>query len=418
MNNNDYVIRNIKLADQGHRRILWAQSFMPTLKLIAEEFEKSKALKGLKIGTCLHVTKETANLIIALIRAGAEVFLAGSNPLSTQDDVAAALVKYYGAKVFAWRGETDEEYKEMIRRVIEHSPDIIIDDGGDLIVMLHEEYPEIAQNVLGGSEETTTGVVREKALEKKGKLLFPIIATNNAKIKRMVDNKFGTGQSAIDGILRATSILLAGKTVVVAGYGFVGKGIACRARGLGAKVIVTEVDPIKALEAHYDGFQVVPMDKAAAVGDIFITATGNIDVIRKEHILKMKNGAILCNAGHFNVEINLGDLEELSVKKEKINYCVEKYHLRNGRHVYLLGAGRLVNLVCAEGHPSEVMNISFSLQALVAKYIAENHMELEKRVYDVPIEVEKSVAKYTLKALGIRIDELTPRQREYLESWK
>ncbi len=418
MNNNDYVIKNIKLADQGHRRILWAQSFMPTLKLIAEEFEKSKALKGLKIGACLHVTKETANLIIALIRAGAEVFLAGSNPLSTQDDVAAALVKYYGAKVFAWRGETDEEYKGMIRRVIEHSPDIIIDDGGDLIVMLHEEYPEIAQNVLGGSEETTTGVVREKALEKKGKLLFPIIATNNARIKRMVDNKFGTGQSAIDGILRATSILLAGKTVVVAGYGFVGKGIACRARGLGAKVIVTEVDPIKALEAHYDGFQVMPMDEAAAVGDIFITATGNIDVIRKEHILKMKNGAILCNAGHFNVEINLGGLEELSVKKEKINYCVEKYHLRNGRHVYLLGAGRLVNLVCAEGHPSEVMNISFSLQALVAKYIAENHMELERRVYDVPIEVEKSVAKYTLKALGIRIDELTPRQQEYLESWK
>jgi len=413
-----YMIKDIGLADSGLRKIVWAQGFMPTLKLIGEEFDRTKPLKGLKIGACLHVTKETANLAIVLSRAGAEVFLAGSNPLSTQDDVAAALVKYYNIRVFAWRGESDEEYEEMIRRVIESEPDIVIDDGGDLIVLLHEEYPEIAKNILGGSEETTTGVIRERALEREKKLLFPVIATNDAKIKRMVDNKFGTGQSAIDGILRATSVLIAGKTVVVAGYGYVGKGIAQRARGLGAKVVVTEVDPIKALEAHYDGFQVMSMDKAAEIGDIFITATGNIDVIRKEHIMKMKSGAILCNAGHFNVEINLRDLEALSVRKERINYCTEKYYLRNGRHIYLLGEGRLVNLVCAEGHPSEVMNISFSLQALVAKYIVENHQHLENKVYNVPPSIERDVAAYTLKAIGIQIDTLTPRQREYLERWK
>ncbi|MCR8432971.1 MAG: adenosylhomocysteinase [Crenarchaeota archaeon] len=413
-----HKIKSIDLAEDGQKRILWAQSLMPTLKLIGEDFSKTKPLKGLKIGACLHVTKETANLMIALKNAGAEVFLCGSNPLSTQDDVAAALVKYHEVSVFAWRGETEDEYKEMLRRVIESEPNIVIDDGGDLIVMLHEEYKDLAKDILGGAEETTTGVLREKSLERDRRLLFPVIATNDATIKRLVDNKFGTGQSTIDGILRATSILLAGKTAVVAGYGYVGRGIAQRLRGLGARVIITEVDPIKALEAHYDGFQVMPMDEAAELGDIFITATGNIDIIRKEHLLKMKNGAILCNAGHFDVEINLKDLREISTGTEKINYCVEKYSLENGRYVYLLGCGRLVNLVCGEGHPPEVMDISFSLQALVARYIANNYDKLEKRIYQVPYEIEEEVAMYKLKALGIKLDELTPRQREYLKSWK
>lgn len=413
-----YKIKDINLADDGQRRILWARSLMPTLRLIEEDFNKTRPLKGLKIGACLHVTKETANLVIALKSAGADIFLSGSNPLSTQDDVAAALVKYYGINVFAWRGETEEEYKEMLRKVIEIEPDIVIDDGGDLIVTLHEENKDIAKNVLGGSEETTTGVLRERSLERSKKLLFPVIATNDAIIKRLVDNKFGTGQSTVDGILRATSILLAGKTVVVAGYGYVGQGIAQRLRGMGARVIVTEVDPIKALEAYYDGFQVMPMSDAAELGDVFITATGNIDIIRGEHIQKMKSGAILCNAGHFDVEINLKDLEAISTGKERINYCIEKYNLKNGRHVYLLGCGRLVNLVCGEGHPPEVMDISFSLQALVAKYIAENHEKLDRKVYQVPLEIEKEVATYKLRALGIKLDVLTPKQKEYLESWR
>ncbi len=414
----DYWIKDISLADRGLSRILWSSQYMPTLRYIREDFSTRKPLRGIRISACLHVTKETANLIITLKEAGAEVYLAASNPLSTQDDVAAALVKHFDIHVFAKRGETEEEYIEMLREVASKKPDIVIDDGGDLIVLLHEEFPEVARDILGGSEETTTGVIREKALEEHGKLLFPVIATNNAIVKRIVDNRFGTGQSVIDGIIRATSILIAGKTVVVAGYGYVGKGIAHRMRGLGARVIITEVDPIKALEAHYDGFNVMNMYEAAEVGDIFITATGNINVIRREHIEKMKSGAILCNAGHFNVEIDLKALEELKIRKERVNYCVEKYHLKNGKYVFLLGEGRLVNLACAEGHPSEVMNISFSLQALVAEYIAKNHKNLESRVYPVPREIEEKVARLTLEAHGISIDRLTDEQKEYLKKWK
>ncbi len=414
----DYFVRDISLADKGKQRIEWARRYMPTLRLIDEEFNHEKPLKGIRICACLHVTKETANLVIALKNAGAEVYLAASNPLSTQDDVAAALVKYYNIDVYAKKGESEQEYWNALRVIAEKKPEIVLDDGGDLIVLLHEEFSDIAKNIWGGSEETTTGVIREKALENSGLLKFPIIATNNATIKRIVDNRFGTGQSAIDGIIRSTNILIAGKTVVVAGYGYVGMGIAQRMRGLGAKVIVVEVDPIRALEAHYNGFEVMKMEDAALVGDIFITATGNIDVIRYEHIQKMKDGAILCNAGHFNVEINLKDLEKLAIKKEKIGDCVEKYILKTGRSVYLLGEGRLVNLACAEGHPSEVMNISFSLQALVAKYIAANANNLEKKIYEVPRDLEMKVAELTLRAFGKKIDTMTKKQQEYMKKWK
>ncbi|MEX0569345.1 MAG: adenosylhomocysteinase [Candidatus Njordarchaeota archaeon] len=414
----DYFVRDISLADKGKQRIEWARRYMPTLRLIDEEFNHEKPLKGIRICACLHVTKETANLVIALKNAGAEVYLAASNPLSTQDDVAAALVKYYDIDVYAKKGESEQEYWNALRVIAEKKPEIVLDDGGDLIVLLHEEFSDIAKNIWGGSEETTTGVIREKALENSGLLKFPIIATNNATIKRIVDNRFGTGQSAIDGIIRSTNILIAGKTVVVVGYGYVGMGIAQRMRGLGAKVIVVEVDPIRALEAHYNGFEVMKMEDAALVGDIFITATGNIDVIRYEHIQKMKDGAILCNAGHFNVEINLKDLEKLAIKKEKIGDCVEKYILKTGRSVYLLGEGRLVNLACAEGHPSEVMNVSFSLQALVAKYIAANANNLEKKVYEVPRDLEMKVAELTLRAFGKKIDTMTKKQQEYMKKWK
>ncbi len=413
----DFWIKDIGLADEGRKKIEWAMIHMPTLELIRQELVESEELRGVKIAACLHVTKETANLVRVLREAGAEVYLAASNPLSTQDDVAAALVKYYDIHVYAKRGESETEYHTMVRKVAEVKPDIVIDDGGDLIVTIHEEYEDIAKEIIGGSEETTTGVIREKALERAGKLQFPVIATNDALIKRIVDNRYGTGQSVIDGILRATNILIAGKTVVVAGYGYVGRGIAMRMRGMGANVVVTEVDPIKALEAYYDGFSVMSMDHAARIGDIFITATGNINVIREEHISIMKSGVILCNAGHFNVEIDLSALSRLAEKVEKINYCMDKYYLRNGNIVYLLGEGRLVNLACAEGHPSEVMNISFSLQALVVSYLAKKGRELERGVYMVPKEIEERVATLTLKAKGVTIDKMTDEQREYVTRW-
>jgi len=414
----DFWIKDISLANEGLGRIEWASKFMPTLELVGREIAERGLLRGLRISACLHVTKETANLIRILRNAGAEVYLAASNPLSTQDNVAAALVKFFDVHVYAKRGETESEYYSMLRRVAEAGPDILIDDGGDLIALVHEEYEDICKKIIGGSEETTTGVIREKALEKSGRLKFPIIATNDAIVKRIVDNRFGTGQSVVDGLIRATNILIAGKTVVVAGYGYVGRGIAQRMRGMGAKVIVTEVDPIKALEAHYDGFTIMPMEDAAELGDIFITATGNINIIREEHMKKMKSGAILCNAGHFNVEIDLKALNNLTTKREKINYCVEKFHLKNGRHVYLLGEGRLVNLACAEGHPSEVMNISFSLQALVAEYLVENKNKLENKVYVVPRYLEEKVALLTLKSFGYNIDTMTEEQKEYLQKWK
>ena len=413
----EFKVKDLGLAPKGRLQIEWAQRNMPVLLRIKEKFEQEKPLKGIRIAAVLHVTKETAVLVRTLVAGGAEVWLAASNPLSTQDDVAAALVEE-GVHVFAWRGETTSEYFWAIDTVASIQPHIVIDDGGDLHVHLHSKKPDIAECVWGGTEETTTGVIRLKAMSKEGILKYPVIAVNNALTKYLFDNRYGTGQSSIDGLLRATNILLAGKTVVVAGYGWVGRGIAWRARGMGARVIVTEVNPVRALEAVMDGFEVMPMRKAALIGDVFITATGNIDVITREHIELMKDGAILANAGHFNVEVNVKDLEALAKEKREIRPCVTEYVLQNGKRVYLLGEGRLVNLVCAEGHPSEVMDMSFANQALSVKYLVKNKDSLEKKVYDVPQEIDFEVARLKLESMGIEIDELTEAQKQYLESWK
>ncbi len=413
----EFKVKDLSLAPQGRLQIEWAEMHMSVLMRIRREFEKYKPLKGVKISAVLHVTKETAVLMRTLIAGGAEVWLAASNPLSTQDDVAAALVED-GVHVFAWRGESTEEYFWAIEQVASIEPNIVIDDGGDLHAFLHDKAQNIAEKVWGGTEETTTGVIRLRAMEREGILKYPVIAVNNAYTKYLFDNRYGTGQSTLDGIMRATNILFSGKYVVVAGYGWVGRGIALRARGMGAKVIVTEVDPIKALEAVMDGFEVMSMSEAAKIGDVFITATGNINVIRREHIELMKDGAILANAGHFNVEINIKDLEELAIEKRNIRPCVTEYKLRNGKKVYLLAEGRLVNLVCAEGHPSEVMDMSFANQALSVKYLVENKGKLEKKVFNVPIEIDRMVATLKLESMGIKIDELTEEQREYIRKWK
>uniref|UniRef100_A0A7J3PKF0 Adenosylhomocysteinase n=1 Tax=Staphylothermus marinus TaxID=2280 RepID=A0A7J3PKF0_STAMA len=413
-----YRVKDLTLAEEGLTKISWAEIHMPVLmKLRRIGFEK-KFLKGVRIGAVLHVTKETAVLMLALRDSGAEeIVLAASNPLSTQDDVAAALVKE-GIRVYAWRGESSEEYYWCIRKVIESEPDIVLDDGADLHATLHSDYVDKAELITGGTEETTTGVNRLKTMEKNGVLKYPVIAVNDAYTKYLFDNRYGTGQSTLDGILRATNILLAGKIVVVAGYGWVGRGIAIRARGLGARrVIVTEIDPIKALEAVFDGFEVMPMSKAAEIGDVFITATGNIAVIRKEHFEKMKNGALLANAGHFNVEIWIKDLEEISIDKKNILPNVTEYRLRDGRKLYLLAEGRLVNLVAAEGHPSEVMDMSFSNQFLAVKYLYENKNKLAKSVLRLPREIDEEVARLKLESMGIEIDSLTPQQKEYLSTW-
>jgi len=384
---------------------------------IRKRFAKEKPLEGLRIGCCLHVTKETAVLVRTLMAGGADVALCGSNPLSTNDAVAAALVED-GVHVFAWRGLSREEYYWCIEQVIGRGPRLVHDDGADLIATLHERHEELLGQVICGFEETTTGVIRLKAMEREGVLAFPIIAVNEARTKRMFDNRYGTGQSVIDGLMRATNVLLAGKTVVVCGYGWCGRGIAMRARGMGAHVVVCEVDPVKALEAVMDGYQVMPLSEAARVGDIFITATGCEKVIRREHMELMKDGAILANAGHFNVEIWLPDLEELAVRKEQVKPCVEAYVLPDGRRLYLLGEGRLVNLVCADGHPPDVMDMSFANQALCAEYAVEHEGELEPRVYLVPEEVDMAVARLKLEAMGVRIDQLTPEQEAYLASWR
>ncbi len=400
-------------------QIEWAEMHMPVVsKYIRGRFSEEKPLDGVKIGAVLHVTKETAALVRALVAGGAVVRLAASNPLSTQDDVAAALASQEGIEVCAWRGMDNDEYFSCIKWVAEWEPNIVIDDGGDLHAALHKEYPQIAEKVWGGTEETTTGVIRLRAMEKQGVLKYPAIAVNDAFTKMMFDNRYGTGQSTIDGILRATNILFAGKRVVVAGYGWVGRGIAMRARGMGAKVIVTEVNPIRALEAVMDGYEVMPMIEAAKIGDIFITATGDTKVIRREHFEVMKDGAILANAGHFNVEIWVPDLEALAVSKRQIRPHVTEYKLRDGRRLYLLAEGRLVNLVAAEGHPSEVMDMSFANQALSAEYLVKNRGRLEPRVYRVPAEIDEEVARLKLKALNVEIDSLTPEQRKYLESWQ
>ena len=413
----EFRVKDLALAAQGRLQIEWAEMHMPVVVELRRRLADRKPLRGLRVGACLHVTKETAALVRTLREWGAEVYLAASNPLSTQDDVAAALVED-GVHVYAWRGMSPEDYEWALGQVAKAKPKIVIDDGGDLHVYLHEKAVEIAREVIGGTEETTTGVIREKALEREGRLLYPIIAVNNALTKFMFDNRYGTGQSTIDGLLRATNILLAGKVAVVAGYGWVGRGIAMRLKGMGARVIVVEVNPIRALEAVMDGFEVTNMSKAAEVGDVFITATGNKAVIRREHMEKMKDGAILANAGHFNVEIDVKALEEISVGKRRIRPYLDEYRLPDGRRLYLVGEGRLVNLVAAEGHPSEVMDMSFANQALAVLYLLENGDSLEAKVYDVPKSQDEEVARLKLETMGVSLEKLTPEQIEYLKSWR
>jgi len=412
----EYKVKDISLANEGEALVKWAEQHMPVLMDIRKDFEKDKPLKGIKISACLHVTKETADLIETLKAGGAEVSLAGSNPLSTNDAVAAYLAKN-GIAVYAWRGN-HEEYYWCIEKALEIKPNITLDDGGDLVTTLHTKKQELLSNVIGGTEETTTGVKRHRIMEKEGVLKYPIIAVNDAYTKYLFDNRYGTGQSTIDGILRATSLLLAGKYFVVVGYGWCGKGLANRARGMGARVIICEVDEIKALEAVMDGFLVMPIEKAAEIGDIFVTVTGNKHVIDANAIQKMKDGAILANSGHFDNEINVKWLEENSIEKREVRKNVVEYKLGNGKKVYLLAEGRLVNLACAEGHPPEVMDMSFANQALAVKWLVENKGKLENKVYRVPDEIDREVAKIKLKTMGIEIDVLTEEQKKYLESWQ
>ncbi|MEO0253024.1 MAG: adenosylhomocysteinase [candidate division WOR-3 bacterium] len=406
------------MKEEGLKKIIWAKNSMNVLSLLEEEFKREKPFKGLKISACLHITSETANLAIALKEGGAEIRLCASNPLSTKDDIAQALREYFGIEVFARYNETKEEYYENIHKCLEIKPDITLDDGADLTATLIENFKEYGKNMIGGTEETTTGVIRLKAMEKRKELLFPVIAVNDSKTKFLFDNRYGTGQSTIDGILRATNILLAGKIFVVCGYGWCGKGVAMRAKGMGARVIITEVDPIKALEAVMDGFEVMKIEEAAKIGDIFVTVTGNKNVIDEEAILKMKDGVILANSGHFDVEINKEFLEKNSIKKERIRENVDEYTLKNGKKIYLLAEGRLVNLSAAEGHPASVMDMSFSNQALAVKFLKENGKNLEKKVYVLPEEIDRRIAILKLKTMGIEIDELKEEQRRYLESWR
>jgi adenosylhomocysteinase len=412
----EFQVKDKSLALQGHLQIEWAEKHMPVLNIIKKRFEKEKPLKGQTLAACLHVTKETAVLIKVLIAGGANVALCGSNPLSTQDDVAAALADS-GVHVFAWRGQNTEDYYKCMDKVLDFKPTITMDDGADVVGMLHSKRQNQIKDIIGGTEETSTGVVRLRAMETDGTLKYPIIAVNDAYTKYLFDNRYGTGQSTIDGILRATSVLLAGKNFVVGGYGWCSRGIAMRAKGLGANVIVTEVQPTRALEAVMDGFRVMPMAEASPIGDIFVTATGDINVICKEHMQKMKNGAIMCNSGHFNVEINIPDLESLTKAKRTMRPNMEEYSLNDGRTLYLLAEGRLVNLAAAEGHPSEVMDMSFANQALCSEYVAKSD-KLQNKVYTVPKEIDEKVAELKLKSMGIKIDELTAEQKKYLSTWE
>jgi len=408
----EFKVKDSSLAKQGKSNSDWAGRSMPVLEILGKEFAKKKPLEGAKIAACLHVTKETAVLMRTLKAAGAEISLCGSNPLSTQDDVAANLAEE-GIRVFAWKGETAEEYDWCLGKALDFKPDITIDDGADMTIMAHKRKLD----AWGGTEETTTGVVRLRAMEKEGKLRYPIVIVNDAKTKMMFDNRYGTGQSTIDGIVRATSILLAGKSFVVAGYGWCGRGLAMRARGMGARVIVTEIDPVKALEAVMDGFDVMQMHEAAPLGDIFVTVTGNTDVIAPEHFGKMKDGAILANSGHFDVEVDVKGLGKMASGVKTIRPGLEEYMLKNGKRLYLLGEGRLVNLACAEGHPSEVMQMSFANQALAAEFIAKNKGQLPVRTMVVPDEIDARVAGLALRAMGRRIDELTQKQKDYVSNW-
>ena len=410
-------VKDVSLAQDGVKLIDWASREMPVLKLITERFREEQPLKGLRLAACLHVTTETANLAIALKAGGAEVYMCASNPLSTQDDVAAALDEEESISVFAIRGEDNDTYYRHINSVLDRDPDITMDDGADLVATLHTTRYEKLQGVIGGTEETTTGVIRLNSLAEAGKLMYPIVAVNDAETKHFFDNRYGTGQSTLDGITRATNILWAGKYVVVSGYGWCGKGVALRARGMGANTIVTEINPVRALEAAMDGHRVMTMDEAARIGDIFITLTGGMKAVDRHHIDVMKDGAIIANSGHFNVEIDIEALEEISVGKREARDSVEEYSMQDGRKLFLLGEGRLINLAAAEGHPSAVMDMSFANQALSAEYIAREASGLEKKVYPVPNNIDQEVGRLKLIAMGIDIDVLTDEQKSYLESW-
>jgi adenosylhomocysteinase len=411
-------VKDMKLADMGRKRIEWAEREMPVLRLIRERFAKEKPLRGMRLSCCLHITTETANLAITLKAGGAESVFCASNPLSTQDDVAAALVKHYGIPTYAIKGEDNKTYYKHMQAAINNRPHITMDDGADLVSTLHKGDYDFKDQVIGGSEETTTGVIRLRAMEKDGVLPYPIISVNDALTKHLFDNRYGTGQSTLDGVLRATNLLLAGKRIVIAGYGWCGRGVASRAKGMGAIVIVTEVDPLKAIEAAMDGFDVMTMEQAAPIGDLFITLTGNTSVLRAEHFRKMKDGAIMCNSGHFNVEIDLEDLSKIAKSKRELRSYVDEYTLPNNRRVCVLGEGRLINLASAEGHPASVMDMSFANQALAAEHLVKHSKELDNRVYAVPEAIDKEIARLKLKSMGIGIDTLTPQQAKYLASWQ
>ena len=414
----NYDIKDIKQAEGGRRRIEWAEREMPVLRQIREQFQKERPLEGLRLSACLHVTTETANLAQTLHAGGADLVLTASNPLSTQDDVAAALVTYFEIPVYAIKGEDNATYYKHIHAALEHRPQMTMDDGADLVGTLHKDRRELLSDVIGGTEETTTGVIRLRAMAADGALEFPVIAVNDAMTKHLFDNRYGTGQSTLDGIVRATNILLAGKTIVVAGYGWCGRGFAQRARGMGANVIVTEVDPLPALEAVMDGYRVMPMDQASSLGDIFVTMTGDINVIDQQHFDRMKDGAILANSGHFNVEINIPALEAMAEEKYLARPYVEQYILPGGRRLNLLGEGRLVNLAAAEGHPASVMDMSFANQALSAEFMLRNAGSLENKVYSVPTEIDQQIAYLKLQAMGVTIDILSDQQVKYLNSWE
>jgi len=415
---NHFDVKDISLAAKGRLRIEWAERHMPVLKLIRERFARQKPLKNITIGACLHVTTETANLMRTLQAGGAKLALCASNPLSTQDDVAASLVEDFGIATFAIKGEDNKTYYEHINAVLDFQPRITMDDGADLISELHKNRQNQISKMMGSNEETTTGVIRLRSMEKRGALKLPIIAVNDSYTKYLFDNRYGTGQSTIDGIIRATNILLAGKNFVVCGYGWCGRGLALRARGMGAKVIVTEVNPIRALEAVMDGFGVMPIAEAAQIGDIFVTATGNKNVIDEKHFECMKSGALIANTGHFDVEFNLPVLRSMAKRTRKIRDYVEEFELKDGRRLFVLSEGRLINLSAAEGHPAEVMDMSFANQALAAEYLAKNHKKLDNKVYRLPEEIDHEIAKLKLKAMGVKIDTLTPEQKRYLESWE
>ncbi len=414
----DYHVADLKLAAEGKKRIVWAEHDMPVLHLVRERFLKEKPLTGIKMSACLHVTAETANLCRTLKAGGAELFLCASNPLSTQDNVAASLVEHEKIRVFAVRGEDNDTYYSHIRSGLEHKPMITMDDGADLVSTIHSEYPDQTGEIMGSMEETTTGVIRLRAMAADGALKIPVFAVNDAQTKHLFDNRYGTGQSTVDGIIRATDILLAGTNVVAAGYGYCGRGFAMRAHGMGANVIVTEVDPVKAIEAVMDGYRVMPMEEAAPIGNLFCTLTGNINIIRPEHFELMKDGAIVCNSGHFNVELDLKGLENMAERIEKgVRREVDAYCLKNGKKIFVLAEGRLINLAAAEGHPASVMDMSFAVQALTTEYVVKNHEKLEHRVYEVPKSIDKWVAELKLKSMNVAIDKLTPEQEKYLATW-